>query len=77
MPIDPRLNCAAEICCSPPDALRAATSLLIDAGCPDEYAASCARNLREMGVTFTSTALAGAISDIAQHPRKGAADEKV
>lgn len=68
MPVDPRLNCASEVCCSPPNALRAATSILIDAGCPDEYAGSCARNLHEMGIAFTSRELANAISNIADHP---------
>lgn len=73
MPVDPRLNCASEVCCSPSSALRAATSILLDAGCPDEYAALCARNLHEMGITFTSLGLAHAIAEIADHPgRRGA-----
>lgn len=66
--VDPRLNCAAGICCAPGNALSAATSILLDAGCPDEYAGLCARNLHEMGITFTSTKLARAIAEIADHP---------
>jgi len=66
--VDPRLNCAAGICCGPGGSLAAATSILVDAGCPNEYAASCARNLRERGITFTSVALAEAMADIADHP---------
>lgn len=66
MPIDPRLNCAAEICCSgPPASIAAASAILCDAGCPDDLAPSIAGKLREMGVAFTSTALTKAIRDIA------------
>lgn len=66
MPIDMRLNCAAEICCSgPPQSIAAAASILCDAGCPEDDAPRIAAKLREMGVTFTSTALAVAIREIA------------
>ena len=66
MPIDPRLNCAAEICCSgPPQSIAAAAAILCDAGCSEDEAPKIAAKLREMGVAFTSTELATAIRNIA------------
>lgn len=65
MPIDPRLNCAAEICCSGPPALRARAAILCDLGVSDQDAPRMARKMQEMGITFTSTALADAIREIA------------
>lgn len=60
MSIDPRLNCAAEICCSGPPALRARAAILCDLGVSDQDAPGMARK-----ITFTSTALADAIREIA------------
>lgn len=68
--VDPRINCASGVCCPPGGALSAATAILIDAGCPEEYAGQVAKRLRGMGVAFTSTKLADALAEIADHPDK-------
>lgn len=72
MPVDRRLNCAAEICCAPDGlsavnspALAAAAAILVDAGVPEDLAPKVAAKLRAMGVAFTSTALTDAIRAIA------------
>lgn len=62
---DPRINCAAEICCDPPRSLAAAASILCDAGCPEDLAPKIAHKLMTMNITFTSTALARAVREIA------------
>lgn len=66
--IDPRIGLACGVRCGRTESLRAATSILLSAGCPDEFAALCARNLHEMGITFTSRELAEAMAEIASHP---------
>lgn len=66
-PIDPRIGQACDVRCGRTESLRAATSILLSAGCPDEFAASCARNLHEMGITFTSRRLAEAMAEITNH----------
>jgi hypothetical protein len=65
MPVDPRLNCAAEICCNPPRALAARVSILCDLGVPEEDAPRMAAKMKEMGIAFTSASLAEAIREIA------------
>lgn len=65
MPIDPRLNCAAEICCSPPQSLAAATEILAEAGLTRVSAESVARNLRAAGVALLPVQLAAIIREIA------------
>jgi hypothetical protein len=70
---DPRINCAAEICCDPPAALRAAAEILCDIGVAEDDAPKMAAKLKEMGITFTSVELAGAIAEIADHPHKNTA----
>lgn len=68
MPIDPRLNCAAEICCPPPDAFQARVALLCEAGCPDELAPALVGKLDAMGITFAPKALMAVIAELADHP---------
>lgn len=70
MPVDPRINCAAGICCDPTGALAATTEILCDIGVPEDDAPKMAAKMRDMEITFTSTSLAGAISEIADHPHK-------
>lgn len=74
MPVDPRLNCAAEICCGPPpDSIETPTSqsvasfaaILADAGVPEDDAPKIAAKLRSMGVSLTSVELNAAIRAIA------------
>lgn len=78
MPVDPRLNCAAEICCIPPapvagesaaplnnEAHRARVAILEDLGVPDELAHKVSRQMAEKGVVFLSAELATAIRNIA------------
>jgi hypothetical protein len=71
MPIDPRLNCAAEICCTPEQAHAAAVSLLCDCGVSEDEAPRIAKRLREKGIVFTSSELADAIRHIAFPEVKG------
>lgn len=70
MSVDQRLNCAAEICCGGGGGgpMRATVSLLIDFGCPEDYAGRVAKGMKEAGVVFLSAQLAEAISEIVQHP---------
>lgn len=70
MAIDPRLNCAAEICCTPEQAHAAAVELLCECGVSEDEAPRIAKRLREKGIAFTSTELAEAIRHIA-FPDKG------
>ncbi|HEY3492593.1 MAG TPA: hypothetical protein VGK43_06550 [Solirubrobacterales bacterium] len=74
---DPRINCAAEICCGPPPPLadgtsafndaahRSRVSILLDLGVPDEIAAKVSRRMAETGIVFLSAELATAIREIA------------
>lgn len=64
MPIDPRLNCAAEICCSPPDALRMRVELLTEAGVPEDLAPKIAAKLADMGIALLPAELAAVIYQI-------------
>ena len=78
--VDPRINCAAEVCCAPvttgtgpdglvvkrsSDSLQAAVGILCDAGVPEDLAPKVARQLHGMGVALLSTELAEAIRHIA------------
>lgn len=81
MPVDPRLNCAAEICCGEPppiasgvaasvqgtsgDAHRARVSILCDLGMDREQASKASKLMTEMGIVFLSADLARAIRDVA------------
>lgn len=71
MPVDPRINCAAGICCDPAGALTATAEILCDIGVPEDDAPKMAAKMRDMGITFTSAALAEAVAAIADHPRRG------
>jgi hypothetical protein len=74
---DPRLNCAAEICCGPvpplteggdvqqnPDAFRSLVAILVDLGVPEDLAPRVAREMRQRGIVFLSAELAAAIREI-------------
>jgi hypothetical protein len=65
MPIDPRLNCAAEICCDPIKAQQARIEILCDIGVSEDQAPKMAARMKELGIAFTSTELADAIRHIA------------
>jgi hypothetical protein len=69
--VDPRLNCASEICC-PPRALAynqsahdARVEILLDLGAPAELAQKMAREMPNKGVCFLPQALADVIREIA------------
>lgn len=68
MPVDPRINCAAQICCDVDDARLAQISLLSDLGVknPNEVATAMA----EKGLVFMPAELSSVISKIADHPNK-------
>ena len=78
MPVDPRLNCAAEICCAPvppisegsvptrnPESLRSAAAILKDCGVPEDLAPKVAKEMHGRGIVFLSAELATAIRNIA------------
>lgn len=65
-PFDPRINCAAEICCPEiANANAALASLLGDLGVPDESLAEVVRRMRESGLVFLPSELAVTIRQIA------------
>lgn len=75
MPIDPRLNCAAEICCVPPPGLAAGelnqpahaarVEILMDLGASEEQAHKMSKEMVARGIVFLSAELASAIRDVA------------
>lgn len=76
MPVDPLLNCAAEICCGPRPTVAGATTvnepadaarvkLLVKLGVPAELAQKVSRKMVEQGVVLLSAQLAAAIREIA------------
>lgn len=69
--IDPRLNCAAEICCAPEQAHAATVELLCECGVSEDEAPRIAKRMRDKGITFTSTELAGAVRHIAFPEKDG------
>lgn len=75
--VDPRLNCAAEICCIPPAALvdsaeklfnqpahAARVAILIDLGVEETRAHKVSRVMDEKGIVFLSAELATAIRNV-------------
>lgn len=66
--IDPRLNCAAKICCPPMQARHTQIELLCEAGCPDNLAPVLADRLEKMGISFAPSELMDVIARLAQHP---------
>lgn len=68
MAIDPRLNCAAKICCPPNQARETQIELLCEAGCPDDLAPRLADRLATMGISFAPTELMDVIGRLAEHP---------
>lgn len=77
MPVDPRLNCAAEICCHPPmlvadsnaatnaPADKALSAVLLDLGVHPEDVAKVVANMRAVGLVILTAELAAAIRHIA------------
>lgn len=77
MPVDPRLNCAAEICCAPApvaedgtrqlnqDAHASRVGILCDLGAPEELAHKMSAAMAERGIVFLSAELATAMREIA------------
>ena len=77
MPVDLRLNCAAEICCAPlptladgskpynQDAHRSRVAILMDLGIPEDLAHKASRAMASRGIVFLSDELAAAIRNIA------------
>lgn len=70
MAIDPRLNCAARICCPPPAARATQIELLCEAGCPDDLAPKIAERLEQMGISFAPVELMAVIAELAEHPNR-------
>lgn len=68
---DPRLNCAAGVCCDPPEALTARVDILRSLGVPESCCEDVAKTMPELGIAFTSTDLMKAVSEIADHPALG------
>lgn len=70
MPVDPRINCAAEICCGETDARLARIALLKELGVAEPERVADA--MRARGLALMPAELAQIISEIADHPnRKG------
>lgn len=65
--LDPRLNCAAEICCGHKSALETTATILSECGVPADYCASVAKTLSDKGVVLMPAQLAQVIKQIA-HP---------
>lgn len=72
MAIDPRLNCAARICCPPADARNTQIELLCEAGCPDDLAPKLAERLETMGIALAPMELMDVIGQLANHPNREA-----
>lgn len=82
MPVDPRLNCAAEICCPPPQAREAKLSiiddLLVDTpglsiqinGKPYKVSEMLADRMTALDIEFAPVSLMRAIRDLADHPNR-------
>lgn len=68
--LDPRLNCAAEICCQKPAADAALEAVLCDLGCSDADAAAYAQAMRKADLVFMPGKLARVIAEIADHPNR-------
>lgn len=76
MPVDPRLCCAAEICCAPKPAAQGATTtynqpahesrvkVLVGLGVPAELAAKVSREMVSQGLVFLTAQLATAVREI-------------
>ena len=77
---DPRLNCAAGVCCDPipplieppkdkaaagSDAFQATVAILLDLGVPEDLAPNVAVEMGARGIVFLSAELAAAIREIA------------
>lgn len=77
MPVDPRLNCAAEICCVPrplaedgtrplnQEAHASRVSILCDLGIPEDLAHKASAEMVTRGIVFLSADLATAMREIA------------
>jgi len=63
--IDPRFNCAAEICCDRLQANMTLMGLLADCGCPEEYRAHMVKRMRELDIVLLPGQLARVIRGIA------------
>lgn len=74
--IDPRINCAAEICCGPPpdqrtaaelnqEAHRLRVSILVDLGVPEEMAHRVSKSMVTHALCFMPQQLADVIREIA------------
>lgn len=79
MPVDPRLNCAAEICCPPPAARQAKESLVADlldenkGFTPETRSKLCGHvvdRMAELDIEFAPGELMRAIRDLADHPNR-------
>jgi hypothetical protein len=68
MAIDPRLNCAAEICCPPPEAFQTRVELLCELGCPDDLAPKMVAAMDSKGISFAPKELMDVIRRLADHP---------
>lgn len=73
--MDPRLNCAADICCPPKQARETRIELLCEAGCSYSLAETLVDNLCKMGITFAPIQLMKAISEMVNHPNRLEVDE--
>lgn len=68
MPPDPRLNCAAEICCPAPQAFQARVQILCSLGCSEDDAPSLAKAMIEQEIDFAPASLMAEIAALADHP---------
>jgi hypothetical protein len=76
MPVDPLLNCAAEVCCGPRPPVAGATTsynqpahearvkILVGLGIPMELAPKVSKEMVSKGLVFLSAQLAFAIREI-------------
>jgi hypothetical protein len=69
--VDPRINCAAEICCDVDDARKARVEILTDLGVEPLEAIRLADEMKKKGLAFMPIQLTQVIADIADHPGRG------
>lgn len=82
MAIDPRLCCAAEICCPPPIARQTKINIIKDLmgnkweGTSEEIAVRFADNMTRLGLEFAPAELMKVIAEIANHPNRSSMETK-
>jgi len=70
MPLD-LLNCAAYICCNPPEARQATEKILMDhLDCSSLQAYNVAEAMQREGIVFAPLSLMQEIAELANHPNR-------